>query len=233
MVRGAQWYTMCMRYALDRPEEVAVRFSVKGPMPGIVPRFNIAPTQEVPIIFSENGKTCCAVARWGLVPSWKQNAKSGEWLFNARAETLPEKPAFKGLLTGSRCIFPASGFYEWKRERGRALPYYLYVRDAHLFGCAGLYDWWTPPGSYGKILTCVMVTCDANPLVQKIHGRMPVILGRPLEETWLRGGEGYLPALKTYPAEEMGCHRVDERVNSSSDDDPGMIRPAEADHRWW
>ena len=108
MVRNAHRYTMCMRYALDRPEEVAVRFSVDGPLLDIDPRFNIAPTQEVPIIFSENGKTCCALARWGLVPSWKQNAKSGEWLFNARAETLSEKPAFKGLLTGSRCIFPAT-----------------------------------------------------------------------------------------------------------------------------
>ena len=233
MVNGAQWYAMCMRYVLERPEEVAARFSVDGPVPVITPRFNIAPTQEVPIIFNDNGRIRCAMARWGLVPSWKQNAKSGEWLFNARAETLSEKPAFKGLLPGSRCIFPASGFYEWQRQRGRALPYYLYLHNAPLFGCAGLYDWWTPPGSNEKIPTCVMITCDANTLVRKIHGRMPAILARQPEGAWLRGEEGYLSALEPYPAGGMGGHRVSERVNSSAGDDPGMILPIEPEPCWW
>ena len=131
------------------------------------------------------------------------------------------------------CIFPASGFYEWKHEHGRTFPYYLFVRGASLFGCAGLYDRWTPPGSNEEILTCVMVTCLANALVNKIHGRMPAIIAPPLEGTWLRGEEGYLSSLEPYPAEKMRCHRVDGRVNSPVNDDPALIRPAEADHGWW
>jgi len=233
MMKGTHWYIMCMRYALDRPEEVAARFFVDGLMPDLVPRYNIAPTQVVPVLYNKNGKTCCSMARWGLVPSWKQNAKSGEWLFNARAETLAEKPAFRELLPASRCIFPASGFYEWKHKGGRALPYYLYVREASIFGCAGLYDWWTPPGSDEEIMTCVMITCDANPLVKKIHGRMPAILAQSREEIWLRGEQGYRSSLEPYPGGEMGCHRVDERVNTSVYDVPGLVRPVEADRRWW
>ncbi|MBT8507825.1 hypothetical protein AZH53_05260 [Methanomicrobiaceae archaeon CYW5] len=222
-----------MRYALSRPDEVAERFGVDGPMPALRPRYNIAPTQEVPVIFAENGEIRCSMAQWGLVPSWKQTAESGEWLFNARAETLEEKPAFRGLLSGSRCIFPATGFYEWKRERGRSFPYYVYLRDAPLFACAGLYDRWRPPGLGEERMTCVMITCDANPLVGKIHGRMPVILAQPLEDVWLRGKEDYLPVLTPFPAGGMGCHHVDERVNAPVDDDPGLIIPVHPDHRWW
>ena len=233
MTGGVYWYIMCMRYTLGGPGEVSARFSVDGILPDMVPRYNISPTQEVPVIYNEDGKTCCTMARWGLVPSWKQNAKSGEWLFNARAETLAEKSAFKGLLPNSRCIFPASGFYEWKHKRGRKVPYYLFVRGAPLFGCAGLYDRWTPPGSNEEIMTCVMITCAANPLVKKIHARMPAILAPSLEETWLRGEAGYLSSLNPYPPEEMGCHRVDARVNSSMNDDPGLLHPLGDDRSWW
>ena len=222
-----------MRYALSRPEEVFERFGVEGPMPSLQPRYNIAPTQSVPVIYAEKGEIRCTMGRWGLVPSWKQTAASGEWLFNARAETLEEKPAFKGLLNGSRCVFPASGFYEWKRERGRSFPYYFYLRNAPLFACAGLYDRWRPPGSDEELMTCVMITCDANPLVRKIHGRMPVILAQAHEDLWLRGEEDFLSVLTPAPAAEMGCHRVDERVNAPLDDDPGLISPLHPQHDWW
>ena len=224
---------MCMRYALSRPEEIGDRFCLDGPVPGLTPRYNIAPTQDVPIIYEEGGQIRCSMARWGLVPSWKQNAASGEWLFNARAETLAEKPAFKGLLQGSRCLFPASGFYEWKHERGRSFPYYVYLRDMPLFACAGLYDRWRPPGSDGEIMTCVMVTCDANALVRRVHERMPAILAMSQEDVWVRGGGDGLPVLAPYPAAEMGCHRVEDRVNAPLDDDPHLIEPLETSHQWW
>jgi len=150
---------------------------------------------------------------------------------NARAETLAERPLFRGLLARNRCLVPASGFYEWSRDGGgRRSPYYLRRKDADRFAFAGLYDVWH--GVAGAALaTYTLITTAANEIVAPLHDRMPAILRREDEERWLAGGppepEELAALLGPYPAGEMEAYPVSARVGSPAVDDPFLIAPLE------
>jgi len=191
------------------------------------PSWNIAPTQEIPVILNEGGNrliTC----RWGLIPPWAKDPSIGSRMINARAETLAEKPSFKGPLKKHRCLVVADGFYEWKKTETGKSPVFIHLRSGAPMGFAGLFSDWKNPE--GEILrTCTIVTTGSNDLLAPIHDRMPVIIGAKDRKEWLDPNENdparLTPLLVPFPSEEMEAWEVSRAVNSPANDGPQNIRP--------
>ncbi len=173
---------MCGRFTLHHStDEVAERFAVQEALFDIAPRYNIAPTQPVAAVTAPDGARRLEGLQWGLVPFWAKDVAIGSKMINARAETLVEKPAFKNALIRRRCLIPADGCYEWKKEpRGGRQPMHIRKGGAalRLRGLDG-----TRCGS--PLRTCTIITVPANPLVSAIHDRMPAILKPEDEAEWL------------------------------------------------
>jgi putative SOS response-associated peptidase YedK len=164
--------------------------------------------------------------QWGLVPHWAKDITETHRPINARSENLTEKPMFRDLLKSRRCLVPASGFFEWKKEAGRKVPFYIHVKDDPVFSFAGLYDIWSNPA--GTILqTYTIITTAANELVAPLHDRMPVILRQDDEIQWSSHdpipSEDINRILAQYPAERMEAYPVSERVNKPEADDEHLI----------
>lgn len=220
---------MCGRYSLICTDDLGNRFRVFLPTLGCRSRFNVAPSQTMPVVVHDE-QTELVPMMWGLVPHWAKTPAEGHRPINARAETLAERPMFRGLIKHNRCLVPASGFYEWKKDGGHKVPYYLRLRDADLFAFAGLYDvWHDADGS--AYPTYTIITTAANEAVAPIHDRMPVILRRENEERWIASeapSQGELDEiLGQYPANEMAAYPVSARVNSPVSDDLDLITPIE------
>ena len=218
---------MCGRFAIAYTMGLFARFGVKEDLPEVGPRFNIAPTQTVPIILGD-GSRKAVLMRWGLVPFWAKNPKIGNRLINARAESVSTKPSFRASLKKRRCVVPATGFYEWTRNGKTRTPLYVHMKDDSFFGLAGLYDKWRKPDG-STLLTFTIITTRPNSALEKIHNRMPVILRPDQEETWL--SEGELPAktlsslFKPYPSRPIEAYEVSTAVNSPANDSPELIKP--------
>jgi putative SOS response-associated peptidase YedK len=163
----------------------------------------------------------------GLIPYWAKDPSIGNRMINARAETLTEKPAFKQLVGSRRCIIPADGFHEWRKERKRKVPMWVYLTSREPFGLAGLWDVWRNPDGT-SVASFTIITTEPNELVRPIHDRMPVILRPADEEEWLdvsRTSFGKARSLlKPYPAELMDAHDVSILVNSAKYDGPECIQ---------
>ena len=219
---------MCGRFTRQhKPEEIAERFNVQPIEEAAEFRYNIAPSQIVPIIRQTDRREMVA-SKWGLVPFWAKDLSIGNKMINAKAETLAEKPSFKQAFAKRRCIVPADGFYEWlKKGKAPSQPYYLKLRDGGLFGFAGL--WEERRSEEGGILrTFTIITVEPNELVATIHNRMGAILKPEDEEAWLNPQNSVAdvaPLLKPYPAEEMEAFPVSRAVNSPSFDDASCIAP--------
>ncbi len=221
---------MCGRYSLPDPEDIPIRF--KGTRIGYdaKPRFNAAPSENMPVVVSD-GQRHVELMRWGLVPFWAKDEKIGYKMINARAETLPVKPSFRKSLSLQRCIVPAAGFFEWKKTDGEKIPYYIFLKNKHLFGFAGLYDVWRDKA--GKELkTYTIITTEPNALVGSIHNRMPAILEKQDEEMWLNPDvtepDRLVKLLHPYPAEEMEAYPVSRLVNAPANDTKEILEPAQA-----
>lgn len=220
---------MCGRFTLVSPYvAVTERFHVRVQPPGIKPRYNIAPGQEVLCVIRD-GENRIEPLRWGLIPSWAKDPAIGNRLINARAETLAEKPSFRSAFAKRRCLVVADGFYEWRPSGKRKVPVYIFLKSKKPFGIAGLYEnWKTPDGK--NLRTFTIITTDSNDLVRPIHDRMPVIVPADAEDCWLDPGEGSRERLQAllvpYPAEEMDAYDVTPVVNSASHDAPDCILPA-------
>ncbi len=188
--------------------------------------YNIAPSQAIPAILND-GSNRVRLIRWGLIPSWAKDASIGYKMFNARSETLTEKPAFKKLIRERRCLIFSEGFYEWKRNGKTKQPYFIHMKDSKAFTFAGLWDIWEQGGN--AIVSGTIITTVANPLVADIHERMPVILPAGSCDLWLGHDRGDVEKLlKPYPAEEMEAYPVSSLVNSPSNNSAEYIRsPAE------
>jgi len=173
-----------------------------------------------------------SLVRWGLIPSWAKDPDIGQRMINARAESLAEKPSFRGPLRRKRCLILADGFYEWQTVPGatRKLPIYLRLKSRKVFAFAGLWDRWLDPDGVART-TCVIITTAPNALVAPIHDRMPVILPREHYHLWLEPAEQppekVLPCLKPYPADEMEAYAVAPLVNNPKVDDPKCVAPAQ------
>jgi putative SOS response-associated peptidase YedK len=219
---------MCGRYSLIFIDDLGKRFRIFDPTLGIRSHFNIAPSQMMPVIVHQHGKAGMVMMQWGLIPRMAKNPEKSLHSINAKAETLAEKPMFRSLLQNQRCLVPASGFYEWKKEGPRKIPFYIRLKDTSLFAFAGLYDTWYDSNTISHT-TYTLVTTQANELVAPLHDRMPVILKRGDEERWLTGDAPSSDEMKTilgpYPAGEMEAYPVSSRVNSPDVDDDRLIQP--------
>jgi putative SOS response-associated peptidase YedK len=221
---------MCGRYSLICIDDLGNRFRVFNPMMGARPKFNVSPSGEMPVIVRRE-KDEMAIMRWGLVPHWTKDIRAALRPINARAESLGEKPLFRSLLKTGRCLVPASGFYEWKKEGKQKVPFYCTVPESPIFAFAGLCDTWV--GQDGTMLaTYTIITCEPNALLKEVHNRMPVILIRENEERWLSRdppAQQELPSiLAPYPASAMAMVPVSDLVNSPAVDDERLVQPLDS-----
>lgn len=216
---------MCGRFTLVvEGEVIEVQFRVKTEGLDLRPRYNIAPGQEVPIITSEPWGRRISLARWGLVPRWAKDPGIGSRLINARGETLAAKPAFRDSFYRRRCLIPADGFYEWRKEGRNRLPYRIYLPERTVFAFAGLWDIWT--SSMGNQLSSFsIITVEPNGFMRDIHHRMPAILASSAEQDqWLAGSQpdDWQQLLTPYSG-VMAAYRVSRLVNSPAADSPACL----------
>jgi putative SOS response-associated peptidase YedK len=226
---------MCGRYELhSNPAAIALAFGLAQP-PYVDPHYNIAPTNDVPIVrVGNDGQRELVRMRWGLVPRWAKDPSIGARMINARGETLAEKQSFRTAYRRHRCLLPADGFYEWRAvthtqgEPPRRQPQHIGMADGSLFGLAGIYERWL--SEEGEVLdSCAIVTTDANALLMPIHDRMPVIVAPEHYARWLDPANAEVADLiAPYPSEAMAYHPVSTRVNSVRHDDASLIEAVAA-----
>ncbi len=217
---------MCGRYTLRTPApEVARHFNLSAQVEWQLPlRYNIAPTQQIPVVRQTAAGRELTEVRWGLIPSWAKDAKIGASLINARSETVAEKPAFRSAIKRRRCLIPADGFFEWIKVGKQKQPVYCHRRDDGLFAFAGLWERW------GEVESCTILTGEPNALMRQYHDRMPVILGAEDFAAWLdpqNDDPGSLTYLyEPYPAEELAAYLCNPAVNSARHDAPDCLEAA-------
>lgn len=220
---------MCGRYAVTLPPEAMRRIFATDNLIHSVPRYNIAPTQPVIAIWNDEGRRAAKLARWGLVPHWVKDPRDFPLLVNARAESMAEKPAFRDCVKHKRCILPASGYYEWQTlPNGKKQPYYITLESGEPIALAGLYSSWMGPDGE-EVDTVATITVPAGPDVRHIHDRMPAIMRGEQIDAWLdvrnvRFAE-VAPFVAPQPSGSMAAHPVSIRVNSASNEGPGLIEP--------
>jgi putative SOS response-associated peptidase YedK len=223
---------MCGRFTNKaKPEQIKTEFKVGAKNPDIYqPRFNIAPSQMIDVVFEPETERIISQLKWGLVPSWAKDSEIGNRMINARAETLTEKPSFREAFRSRRCIIPASGFYEWqKTNRGAKQPFYFYLKEKEVFGFAGLWESWIDKATGEELETCTIITTEANEVLKPVHERMPVILKAENYDEWLDAKEKNTVKLHKllvpYPANEMSSHAVSRSVNIPDSDSEELIQP--------
>lgn len=222
---------MCGRYILRDAEMAARYFQIHGTPWS--PSFNVAPSQQVPIVRIRDGKRVGETLRWGLIPYFAQGEPPKFATINARSEAVETTPSYKGpWQRRQRCIQVANGFYEWHLEPdGRKFPYYIHLSDQEVFGFAALWDRSRKPDGT-SIESCALLTMPANELMHEIHNtgnnphRMPAILRPEGIEAWLTGTpDDARAAITQYPSDLMVAYRVSPRVNGPKNDDPSLIEP--------
>jgi len=224
---------MCGRYRLSRRKQVVEEYFDCDSWDGDwSPRFNIAPTQPIPVIRQNPREPARQIStmRWGLIPNWAKDPSIATGTINARSETAATKPAFRDPLKLRRCLIPADGFYEWKRTGRSKQPYCFEVNDGELFAFAGLWDGWKN-ASGNWIKTCAILTTMSYALTSAVHDRMPVILDPGSYDLWLDPGmqnlATVLELLKPYDARSMRCYPVSTRINYVGNDDVECSSPVE------
>jgi putative SOS response-associated peptidase YedK len=221
---------MCGRYTLTSPEDIAARFGLGAlTETHIEPRFNVAPSQGVPVIVGRDSGPALTTMRWGFQPAWMRGDGQRPPPINARSESLLERPMFRGAVAHTRCLVPADGFYEWMAIPGSKTkqPMYIRLKGGDLFAFAGLYV--QGPNDVGD--TCVIVTTAANEVLAPIHERMPVVLDRDVELRWLdpdlENGQAALAYLQPVPPERFEAFPVSSLVSSPRNQGPELIEPVE------
>ena len=227
---------MCSRYFLDADGNV-IAYAFRVPVnERIGRRYNIAPTQDAPVIrVGERGGREAAMLRWGLVPPWAKDIAVGNRMINARAEGIEAKPAFRDAVKSRRCLVPASGFYEWKGAPGRKQPYAIRSAERPLFAFAGVWERWTPrgrgrgtsPDMETPLETFAIVTSDAPSAVARIHDRMPVIVAPEDEEKWLAGSVDEALAVLKPHAGAVDIRAVSRLVSDPRNEIPECLNDAE------
>jgi putative SOS response-associated peptidase YedK len=222
---------MCGRYAVTSvPEAIRALFRYKA-RPNFPPRFNIAPTQPIPIVRLADGERQFALVRWGFLPSWVKDPKDFTLLINARGETVIDKPAFRAAMRRRRCLIPADGFYEWRRSSDGNQPFYIRRQSGGLFAFAGLWETWTGPNGE-ELETAAIVTTHANATLKPIHERMPVIVPEQAFDLWLDAAttdaQAAAALIAPAPDDLFEAFPVSSAVNRVANDGPMLIEPATA-----
>jgi putative SOS response-associated peptidase YedK len=221
---------MCGRSTLhDAPTNVLERFSLPPVLPGFVPRYNIAPSQQQWTVSRDrNGAAVARQMKWGLVPSWAKDPSIGNRMINARAESLAEKPSWRDSLRTQRCIILADGYYEWRTAGKEKTPLYFHLADGRGFGLAGLWDRWY--GGESPLETCTVITTAAGSRTSPYHHRMPVVLTEDAAVAWLETSareRDLLSLLTAYESDDLEVYEVTRHVNNPANEDAECIRPAD------
>jgi putative SOS response-associated peptidase YedK len=219
---------MCGRYAItSAPEAIRALFGYLE-QPNFPARYNVAPTQPVPIVRLSEGARSFALVRWGLIPSWVKDPRAFSLLINARGESVIERPAFRYAMQRRRCLFPADGFYEWRQEGTSKRPYFVRPRAGGPIAFAGLWETWMGPNGE-EMETAAIVTTRANRTLGAIHERLPVIIAPEAFDFWLdcRKVDAETAAALIVPATDdlMEAHEVSPAVNKVANDSPELIEP--------
>ena len=226
---------MCGRYTLSQPGDLLKDLGVpEDEQVEILPNYNVAPTQEVPIVRADaKGGRHLAIVRWGLIPFWAKDEKIGNQMINARCETVAEKPAYKNAFKKRRCVLLADGFFEWQKQGSGKQPFHFFLEGHQPFVFAGLWERWSKGPE--PIESCTIITTGANDTVKDVHDRMPVILGPEARELWLdesvEDAELLGSILRPYPG-KMDRTPVSRAVNSPRNNGPEILRPM-ADLSLW
>jgi putative SOS response-associated peptidase YedK len=221
---------MCGRYMIISSPEAIRRLFGYPEQPNFPPRYNVAPTQPVPIVRLVDGKRQFALVRWGLIPPWVKDPQRFSLLLNARCESVHDKPAFRNAMRRRRCLVPADGFYAWKEEGGRKRPYCLRPRHEGPIAFAGLWETWMGPNGE-EMETAIIVTTAATGELARLHERMPVIVPPEAFDLWLNcsavdavtaAGALFAPP----PEGLLEAYAVSPAVNHTANDGPELIAPA-------
>lgn len=223
---------MCGRFALAKAP-TGLEEAFDAPLPDLAPRYNIAPTQSAPVLLREperGGDVVFQPLQWGLVPFWSRDARMGAKLINARSETAAEKPAFRAALRHRRCLIPASGFFEWKRDGAKILPHYFLSGKGEDIVFAGIWEDWERDGAF--LRTFCILTTDANSDMRPIHNRMPVLLPPEEWSRWLdpniQNPDELAPLMRPAPPDTLKFRRVGDYVNNPKNEGQECIREVPA-----
>jgi putative SOS response-associated peptidase YedK len=222
---------MCGRYLItSSPEAIRRLFGYKE-QPNFPPRYNVAPTQPIPVVRLHEGERGFALVRWGLIPAWVKDPRAFSLLINARSDAVLDKPAFRNAMRRRRCLVPADGFYDWKAEGGRRRPYAVLPRDRQPVAFAGLWETWTGPNGE-EMETAAIITCDANRTLRPLHDRMPVVIPREAFDLWLdcRNVDANTAAalLVSPPDSLFEAYEISTAVNKADNDTPDVLKPVSA-----
>lgn len=221
---------MCGRYALTVPPEAVRALLGYTDQPNFPPRYNIAPTQPVPVVTMANGVRRFTLMRWGFIPGWVKELKGFPLIINIRTETVREKASFRAAFQRRRALMPADGFYEWHRVGDENRPYLLRRPDRGCFAFAALHETWSSPDG-SEIDTVALVNTTANGVIAAIHERSPVILAPDQYATWLdpnTAPDKAYALLKPPPNELLELVAVSRAINKVANDGPEVQMAPEA-----
>ncbi len=225
---------MCGRFGLGNPERLdgfLYRHSFPG-VPAVAPRFNITPSADIPIVLTVERDAITAAARWGLVPSWANDANIGARLVQARGETAHEKPAYRRALKSRRGLIPADLFYEWQAVAGQKLqqPWCIRLRNEETFAMGALWEYWPTSinGEGAPQFSCCIVTTASNHTLKHVHERMPLIIAETDYDAWLNvdtNADDVRSLIQPFPHDRLYAYKVSTWVNSPGHDDARCIAP--------
>lgn len=219
---------MCGRYVITSPPG-AIREVFDYPeQPNFPARYNVAPTQPIPVVIVEHGARRFRLMRWGFMPAWVKDPRQFTLLINARAETVRDKPAFRNAVRRRRCLIPADGYYEWQSVGGGKQPYFIFPRGSRPIGFAGLAETWVGPNGE-EVDTVAIVTTAARGGMTALHHRVPVTLAPSDFDRWLDcarvDADEAIAMIAASPEGEFAWHRVSRAVNRVANDDAQLIMP--------
>jgi len=221
---------MCGRFTLHTPESrIREAFNLDQTAAlGLKPRYNIAPSQQVPIVRDTDTGREMVTAQWGLVPHWSKEPKTKYSTINARIETVAEKPVYRSPFKHRRCLIPADGFYEWKVVEGKKTPHHIRMHDGDVFALAGLWDRWE--GEAESLESCSIIVMPANDVMKSLHERMPAIITPAHYDQWLDSKitekTEIMGCLNSAPSSQLVTYPISPWVNSPKHDDARCIEPA-------
>lgn len=218
---------MCGRYLIiSSPEAIRALFGYPE-QPNFPPRYNVAPTQPIPIVRLWEGNRQFALVRWGLIPAWVKDPLRFTLLINARSDSVLGKPAFRNAMRRRRCLIPADGFYEWQAVGGRRRPFAVRPRDGRPFAFAGLWEAWMGPNGE-EMETAAIITTGANSALRAIHPRMPVVIAPEVYEMWLDpnvDADTAAGLLLPAPEDFFEAYEISNAVNRVANDGPQVLEP--------
>jgi putative SOS response-associated peptidase YedK len=219
---------MCGRFTLHTPQaEILQALDVAADNVALVPRYNITPSQDIPVVRAGDDGRELAMARWGLVPGWSKEARPKYSTINARVESVAEKPTYRAAFRHKRCLIPADGFYEWQKSGDQKIPYYIRLQDKTVFAFAGLWEHWE--GEQEAFDSCAIITLPASGIMTTIHTRMPAIIAAHEYDAWLDKNvtdkHRILQHLGSSVSDGLVANKVSGYVNSPKHTDARCIEP--------